>query len=119
MLTFSKKEIALMKKLNTPSKVQDFLNSLKFNFEEDGETCMSPVLTLRARRAHCLEGAMLGAYILSLHGFKPLLMHLQSTKNDYDHVVTLFKTNDLWGALSKTTMQYYDIVSRFIKICAS
>lgn len=91
-----------MKKLNTPSKVQDFLNTLKFNFENKGEICMSPVLTLRARRAHCLEGAMLGAYVLSLHGFKPQLMHLQSIQDDYDHVVALFKIDGLWGALSKT-----------------
>ena len=34
MLSFTKKEIALMQKLNTPAKVQDFLNGLNFNFEE-------------------------------------------------------------------------------------
>ncbi len=92
-----------MKKLNTPAKVQDFLNSLKFNFEEDGvATLKSPVQVLRIGNMHCLEGAILGAYIISLHGFKPLLLHLKTTKHDFDHVITPFKIDGLWGALSKT-----------------
>jgi len=99
---FTKKEKTFLKKLNTPSKVQDFLNELRFNFEKKGETCKSPMFTLRNRKAHCLEGALLGAYILSLHGFPPLILHLKATREDYDHVITLFKINNLWGALSKT-----------------
>jgi len=102
MDSFTKKEKSLLKKLNTPAKVQDFLNGLKFNFEKGGLTCMSPLVTLRARRAHCLEGAMLGAYILSFQGFPPLLMHLKTTRHDYEHVIAPFKVDGLWGALSKT-----------------
>ncbi len=102
MPVFTKKEISMMKKMNTPAKVQDFLNSLKFNFEEGGETLKSPLMVLREGNAHCLEGAILGAYILSLHGYPPLLLYLEATKHDYDHVVVLFKQNGLWGALSKT-----------------
>jgi hypothetical protein len=104
MLNFTKKEIDLMQKLNTPTKVQDFLNSLKFNFEEKGETVKSPVTVLRTKSAHCIEGAILGAYILSLHGFKPLILHLETEKKerDFDHVISPFKQNNLWGALSKT-----------------
>src|SRR3989344_5355651 len=105
MLSFTKKEIALMRKLNTPEKVQDFLNNLPFNFEKQGETLRSPILTLRARRAHCIEGALLGAYILSLHGFRPYILHLKATKEDQDHVIAPFKLGGpkgLWGALSKT-----------------
>lgn len=104
MLIFSKKEESLLKKLNTPAKVQDFLNSLKFNFETDGkDTLKSPIMTLRAGNAHCIEGAILGAYILSLHGFKPLIMHLETIKDkDFDHVVVPFQQDGLWGALSKT-----------------
>jgi len=102
MLSFTQKEKALIKKLNTPAKVQDFLNALKFNFEEKGETLKSPILTLRAGKAHCFEGALLGAYILSKHGHKPLILHLKTTKNDFDHVIALFKIDGFWGALSKT-----------------
>lgn len=102
MHSFTDQEKTLFKKLNTPAKVQDLLNSLKFNFEENGQTLKSPLYTLRAGNAHCMEGALLGAYILSLHGHKPYVMHLKSTKHDYDHVVAPFKVGGLWGALSKT-----------------
>src|SRR5258708_3653113 len=99
---FTKKEMALMRRLNTPAKVQDFLNAIKFNFEKKGSTLKSPLGVLREGNAHCLEGAMLGAYVLSLHGYKPLILHLKTTKDDFDHVLAPFKQNGLWGALSKT-----------------
>lgn len=100
---FSKKELALFRKLRTPAKVQDFLNTIPFNFEADGmETLRSPLNVLRANKAHCFEGALLGAYLLSFHGFPPLVMHLGTARGDQDHVVAPFKIDGLWGALSKT-----------------
>lgn len=108
MQDFTKQEKVLLKKLNTPAKVQDLLNSLRFNFEKENEKeknvgdLKSPLFTFREKRAHCFEGALLGAYILSLHGFAPYLMHLKAAKDDYDHVVAPFKIGNLWGALSKT-----------------
>jgi hypothetical protein len=122
MLPFTKKEIALMKKLNTPAKAQDFLDSLKFNFEKQGrktvETCKSPVLVLRTGSAHCLEGAILGAYILSLHGFPPLVLHQKAVRHDYDHTIAPFRVRGLWGALSKTNhnvLRYREPVYRSIR----
>jgi hypothetical protein len=103
MLSFTSKEISLFKKLNTPAKVQDFINAIPINFEHDGkDTIKSPIRILRENKAHCIEGALLAAYILSLHGHKPLLMHLKATKKDQDHVVALFKVGGYWGAISKT-----------------
>lgn len=102
MFHFTHKEIQILKKLNTPERVQDFLNSLKFNFEPKGDTLKSPLFTLRSKKAHCFEGALLGAYILSLHGYRPIIMHLKAIRKDYDHVVAVFKVSKLWGALSKT-----------------
>src|SRR3989344_4282990 len=102
MLSFAKKELLILKRLNTPSKAQDFLNSLKFNFEKSGETLKSPLFTLRTKSAHCFEGALLGAYILSLQGFTPYLICLKSAEGDDDHVIVPFKINGLWGGLSKT-----------------
>jgi len=100
---FTKKEIALFNRMNTPSKVQDYINIIPINFEKDGkDTIKSPLRVVRENNAHCIEGAILGAYILSLHGYKPLIMHLETTKNDFDHIVAPFKINGLWGALSKT-----------------
>lgn len=106
MLCFTKKEMTFMLGLNTPAKIQDFLNKLKFNFENQkghkGETLKSPLSSFREKNVHCFEGALLGAYILSQHGFKPYLLHLKATREDYDHVVAPFKVGGFWGALSKT-----------------
>ncbi|MBP9711975.1 MAG: hypothetical protein KBD55_03005 [Candidatus Pacebacteria bacterium] len=73
-----------------------------FNFEPNGATLKSPIYTMRANNAHCMEGALLGAYMLSRHGFKPYLMLLKAHKSDFDHVIAPFKIEGYWGALSKT-----------------
>lgn len=92
----------IYKRLNTPDKIQSFVNDLPANFELKGETYMSPLRTLTEKRAHCMEGAMLAASILRYHGRQPLLMDLRAKKPDQDHVVALFKNNGCWGAISKT-----------------
>ncbi len=103
MNSFTEAEAALIRKLDTPAKVQEYINSLDFNFEEDGtETLRSPLSVMRSRRAHCTEGAILAAYLLGEHGRKPLILHLKALPEDFDHVVALFHENGLWGAISKT-----------------
>lgn len=91
-----------LKKLNTPGKIQDFLNTLKFNFEKKGETCMSPKRVLETKTAHCFEGALFAAAALEAHGHKPLLLDLKASGKDMDHVVALFQRGKYWGAISKT-----------------
>lgn len=102
MSGFTQKEKEILKKINTPAKVQDFISGLEFNFEKHGETLRSPLFVLRNKKGHCFEGALLGAYILSLHGFTSYLIHLKTTNDDYDHVIAPFKIGSFWGALSKT-----------------
>ena len=106
MLTLTVSEITKLKTLNTPAKIQDFLNTIPINFEgiDSGQIfgVRSPARVLRENSAHCFEGAILGAYILSLHGFPPLLIHLKSSQKDWDHIVAPFKVDGFWGALSKT-----------------
>jgi hypothetical protein len=95
-------EISFLKKLSTPSKVQDYLDSIPFNFEEQGETCMSARRVMENRKAHCLEGAFLACAAFLLQGRKPLILNLKVDRRDDDHVVALFKENGYWGAVSKT-----------------
>jgi hypothetical protein len=109
------KELAALRKLRTPAAIQDFLNATAFNFEEDGETYRSPAMVLRARKAHCMEGALIAAAALWLHGRPPLIMDLKTTERDVDHVVALFKEGDRWGAISKTNhgvLRYRDPIYR-------
>lgn len=102
LVELSKEEIKLFKSLNTPKKIQDFLNKIPVNFEEKGDTCYSPRMILKNKKCHCMEGAILAALILRVNGYKPLLLDLLASKDDFDHVVALFKKNGKWGALSKT-----------------
>ena len=99
---FNYRELNIFKKLNTPQKVQDYVNKVRVNFELDGETYLSPREVLRQKRAHCAEGAILAAVIFWYHGAKPLLLDMKTTPNDVEHVVALFKKNGFWGAVSKT-----------------
>lgn len=99
---FNNQEIKFFKKLNSPQKIQDFLNELNYNFEEKGETCHSPRLVLKNKKAHCMEGAMFASAVLEFHNQKPLIMDLRSISNDFDHVVAVFKKFKCFGAISKT-----------------
>lgn len=107
-------ERKLFKKLSTPQRVQDYLDSIAVNVLNSNEhTMMSPRFVINKRRAHCAEGAMLAAAALAYHGHPPLLMSLEVTDDDYDHVIAPFKVNGLWGALSKTNypvLRYRDPV---------
>ncbi len=95
-------ETRVLKKLSTPAKIQSFLNALPFNFVDGNDTCMSPRLVMKTRRAQCMEGAMFAAAALRFHGYAPLVMDLTATNADADHVVALFKVDGCWGAISKT-----------------
>ncbi len=119
MFSLTKKELSLIRKLKTPLQVQDFLNTIPINHERDGvDRIKSPVRVLREGSAHCIEAAILGAYILSTHGYKPLLMHLQTTKDDFEHVIALFQKDGYWGALSKTNhavLRYRDPIYKTLR----
>ena len=109
----TKDESRLFTRLNSPSKIQDFLNTLPFNHEKRGETYMSPRRMIAAGTAHCFEGALFAAAALMYHGQKPLLMDLRVARSDQDHVVALFKREKYWGAISKTNhsvLRYRDPV---------
>src|SRR5688572_29791476 len=94
-------EYALLRRLDTPQKIQAYLHDLRQNFETEGETCRPVREVLKSGRAHCIEGAMLAAAALWVHGEPPLVLDMRAER-DYDHVVALFRRNGLWGALSKT-----------------
>ena len=102
MERYNNQEIKILRRLDSPKKVQDFLESLKVNFEKNGETCRSPRLVLKHKTAHCMEAALLAAAALEFHRFKPFLMDLRAEKKDLDHVVAVFKQFGCFGAISKT-----------------
>jgi hypothetical protein len=117
MLGLSRGEFAALQRLRTPERIQEFLYGLKQNFELKGETCNSVRTVLKERRAHCIEGAMLAACALWIHGEPPLLLDFQAV-HDFDHVVALFRRHGRWGAISKTNgigLRWRDPVYRSLR----
>ena len=100
---YNREEKKLFRKLNSPKKIQDYLNSIPFNFSER-KNYFSPRFVLKKKKADCLEGAMFAAAVLEFHGAKPWLLDLRSSKKpwDYDHVVAVFRSDGFFGAISKT-----------------
>ena len=116
-LGLTKAEFAILRRLSTPEKIQAYLDAMPQNFEIGGETCLSVREALGQRRALCIEGAMIAAAALWVHGEPPLLLDLKAT-HDYDHIVTLFRRNGCWGAISKTNhsiLRWRDPVYRSLR----
>lgn len=111
-------EFAVLKALSTPRKIQDFLNTIPNNPERPVETCTSPLVTLRRNKAHCMEGALLAALALWMHGHPPLILDLKSSRNDVDHLVALFRKDGYWGGISKTNhavLRYREPIYRDVR----
>jgi hypothetical protein len=90
------------RKVATPEKIQRFLDEeIGYNKEPDGETCKTPAAVLRDRVAHCMEGALLAAAALRAIGHPPLLLDLESIRDD-DHVLAIFRVERCWGAIAKS-----------------
>jgi len=94
-------ERRIVETLDTPEKVQRWLESLPYNFEKDGETLRSFRGVVRTGEAHCLEAALSAATILEHHGRDPLLMDLESV-DDLDHVVFLYREGSRYGSVARS-----------------
>lgn len=111
-------ELRVLKKLNNPAKIQDFLNSLPFDFAPGDEIDRSVRGTLKSLKTDCAGGAVLAAAALKLQGRKPLLLDLKALSPDADHVVALFKEGKYWGAISKTNhavLRYREPIYRDVR----
>ena len=116
-LGLTRAEFAVLRRLDSPQKIQQFLFGLRQNFEPDGDTCHPVRKVLQSRRAHCIEGAMLAAAALWVHGEPPLLLDMRAVR-DFDHVVALFRRRGRWGAISKTNgigLRWRDPVYRTLR----
>jgi hypothetical protein len=99
---FHPRERKILRALNTPAKIQEFLDhEIDYNMEPNGYTCYSPRTVLREGVAHCMEGAVLAALALRLLGHPPLVVDLEAVR-DSDHVLAVYRVNGSWGAIGKS-----------------
>jgi hypothetical protein len=118
MYGLTEKEEKNFKSLKTPAQIQDFINKIPVNFDYHKDTCMSPRVVLRKNKCHCIEGAILAALALRFQGHPPLILHIKTIKEDYEHVIAVFKKNNFWGAISKTNhgvLRYREPIYRDIR----
>lgn len=111
-------EFRVLRALDRPRKVQDFVNRIPVNKERGRETCTSPLVTLRRNKAHCMEGALLAALALWMHGHRPFILDLKTTTADVDHLVALFRVDGYWGGITKTNhavLRYREPIYRNVR----
>jgi hypothetical protein len=99
-IDFTKDELKIIRKYRTPEKVQEFLNQLDYNFEDKGETYHSFRGVLRHGTAHCLEGMLTAAAILSQHGYPPLFLCMEAS--DIDHNIFVYWKDGKVGSVAKS-----------------
>jgi len=105
------------RRLDTPSKIQRYLDGIAYNLEAGGDTFRSPRRVLRDRTANCIEGAVLAAAALRVQGDPPLIMDLTAVR-DEDHVIAVFRRRGLWGAIATskfTGLRYREPVYRTLR----
>ncbi|WPU67044.1 hypothetical protein [Peredibacter starrii] len=91
-------EKKFLKSLNTPHKIQRYLDDLIYN--PDNSAC-SPRYVMMTGDGHCFEGGLLAAAALELQGHRPLMVDLVAHNDDH-HVLAVYKTKTGWGSISKS-----------------
>ena len=111
------REGSLLRSLATPEQVQEYLTGLPANHEEGGATLYSVRSVLRHGKGHCIEGAFVAACALWLQGRPPLVVDM-TAQGDADHVITVFRRDGCWGAISKSNhawLRWRDPVYRSLR----
>ena len=102
-LPLTPRERRLVVPLNTPLRVQRYLNALTYNTEPPpaGATLRSFRGVVRHGCAHCLEAALFAAVVLEQHGYPPLLLSFESI-DELDHVIFVYRRRGRWGSVGRS-----------------
>jgi hypothetical protein len=100
---FTPAERRLIERLDTPLRVQEFLNGLAYNMEPPPgrATLRSFRGVVRHQCVHCLEAALSAAAILEQHGYPPLVVSFESI-DELDHVIFVYKRGGRWGSVARS-----------------
>jgi hypothetical protein len=108
-------EAELIAGLDTPLKIQGFLDTLQYS-AEDRYRC--PLTVLRDRVAHCYDGAVFAAALLRRLGHRPRIVDMLPNERDDDHLLALFQRDGHWGAVAKSNfsgLRYREPIHRTLR----
>ncbi|HYN07505.1 MAG TPA: hypothetical protein VES67_08960 [Vicinamibacterales bacterium] len=100
---FTRAERRMIRRLQTPRRVQRYLNALPYNTEPppDPATLRSFRGVVRHGTANCIEAAITACVILEQHGYPPLVMSLESI-DGLDHVIFVYRARGRWGSVARS-----------------
>ncbi len=75
-----------MAELNSPSRIQAFLDGFAYSTEE---VYRCPLRVLREHIAHCFDGGLFAAAALGRIGFPPLILEILPNDRDNDHMLAI------------------------------
>jgi hypothetical protein len=94
----SEEQRSLFLSLNTPAKIQAYLDSIPYRVEDDNCSVLS---VFRDGKAHCFDGSLFAAAALRQIGFAPIVMQLLPEDDD-DHMLAIYKRHNRLGAIGKS-----------------
>lgn len=98
---FNADEVNLLRRLNTPERLQNFIDEIPYHYQGEDEVTYSPRLVMSKNQSDCLEGAIFAAAVFRFHGERPLVMNLEAVRDD-SHCIALFERHGCWGAIGKS-----------------
>ena len=94
----SDQQKTLFTSLDTPSKIQAYLDSIPYRVEDHNCSVLS---VFRDGKAHCFDGSLFGAAALRQIGYDPIVVQLLP-ENDDDHMLAIYKRHNRFGAVAKS-----------------
>ncbi len=114
--SFTPDELAVFYTLDTPARIQAFLDGIPYS-EEEKYRCPRQVLS--DHKAHCFDGALFAAAALRQIGYPPLVLDMLPVPfRDDDHMLALYKIDGHWGALAKSNfvgLRYREPIYRTLR----
>ncbi len=110
---WSSKERKILDRLDSPRKIQDYLDSLGYDVKGGARSARS---VMKEKKADCFGGALFAAAALKNMGLAPMLVELCAV-NDDGHMLAVFQM-DGWGAIARsnfTTLRYREPVYQTIR----
>lgn len=96
----NEEQSAALRELDTPAKLQAFLDTLAYRPEYSNLTCVE---VMQQRKAHCLDGGIFAAAVLKRMGFPPLLVDIFPDPGmDDDHVLAIYRVRGRYGCVAKS-----------------